>query len=157
MTYDMAVLKEGMKAPDFRGTDQQGNRISLGDLKGRKLILYFYPKDDTPGCTAEACNLRDNYKELTDRGFRVIGVSADTEKSHQKFISKYTLPFNLISDTEKSVLKAYGAWGIKKMYGKQYEGILRKTFIIDEKGTIIRIFDKVDTKNHTEQILEALA
>jgi len=138
------------------GTGQEGNRISLGNLKGKKVILYFYPKDNTPGCTAEACNLRDNYKELTDRGFEVIGVSADSEKSHQSFSTKYDLPFKLISDTEKSILKAYGAWGLKKMYGKQYEGILRKTFIIDEQGTIVRIFDKVDTGNHTAQILEAL-
>ncbi len=152
----MAELGEGMKAPDFKGTDQRGNKVSLESLKGKKVILYFYPKDNTPGCTAEACNLRDNYKELTNKGFEVIGVSADSEKSHQNFISKYELPFNLISDTDKKVLKAYGAWGIKKMYGKQYEGTLRKTFIIDEEGMIIKIFNKVDTKSHTEQILEAL-
>ncbi|MFC2116118.1 thioredoxin-dependent thiol peroxidase [Bacteroidota bacterium] len=152
----MKELTEGMPAPDFNGTDQQGNRVSLADMKGRKVILYFYPRDNTPGCTAEACNLRDNYKELIDKGFEVIGVSADSEKSHQNFISKYELPFNLISDTEKEVLKAYGAWGLKKNYGKEYEGIIRKTFIIDEKGMILKLFNKVDTKNHTEQILEAL-
>lgn len=152
----MAELSEGMKAPDFQGTDQQGKPVSLGDLKGKRVILYFYPKDNTPGCTAEACNLRDNYRELKDRGFVVLGVSADSEKSHQNFIAKYDLPFNLISDTGKNVLKAYGAWGIKKMYGKEYEGILRKTFVIDEEGRIMKIFDKVDTKNHTRQILEAL-
>jgi peroxiredoxin Q/BCP len=153
----MAELSEGMKAPDFTGINQQGEKVSLGDLKGKKVILYFYPKDNTPGCTAEACNLRDNYKELTDMGFEVIGVSADSEKSHQNFIAKYDLPFNLISDREKTVLKAYGAWGIKKNYGREYEGIIRKTFIIDEEGTLVKIFNKVDTKNHTEQILEALA
>ena len=152
----MAVPEEGMKAPDFTGTDQHGREISLGGLKGKKVILYFYPKDDTPGCTAEACNLRDNYKELAGKGFEVIGVSADSEKSHQKFISKYALPFNLVSDTGKSVLKAYGAWGLKKRYGREYEGTLRKTFVLDEQGTIVRIFDKVDTKDHTRQILEAL-
>jgi peroxiredoxin Q/BCP len=152
----MAELSEGMKAPDFSGTDQQGNTVSLAGLKGKKVILYFYPKDNTPGCTAEACNLRDNYKELTDKGFEVVGVSADSEKSHQNFIAKYDLPFNLISDKDKEVLKAYGAWGLKKMYGKQYEGIIRKTFIIGEDGTILKVFNKVDTKNHTEQILEAL-
>jgi peroxiredoxin Q/BCP len=152
----MAELNEGMKAPDFSGTDQEGNRVSLADLKGKKIILYFYPKDNTPGCTAEACNLRDNYKELTDKGFEVIGVSADSEKSHQNFIGRYGLPFRLISDTDKTVLKAYGAWGLKKNYGREYEGIFRKTYIIDEEGTIIRKFSKVDTKNHTEQILGSL-
>lgn len=152
----MAELNEGMKAPDFTGTDQEGNRVSLTDLKGKKVVLYFYPRDNTPGCTAEACNLRDNYKELTDNGFEVIGVSADSEKSHQNFIAKYGLPFRLISDTDKTVLKAYGAWGMKKNYGREYEGIFRKTFIIDEEGTIIKKFNKVDTKNHTEQILESL-
>ncbi len=153
----MADLKEGMKAPDFKGRDQEGNVISLKELKGKKIILYFYPKDNTPGCTKEACNLRDNYKELTDKGFEVIGVSADSEKSHQGFISKFELPFNLISDTDKTVLQAYGAWGLKKNYGKEYMGIIRKTFIIDEDGMIIKIFNKVDTASHTEQILKALA
>jgi peroxiredoxin Q/BCP len=153
----MAELSEGMKAPGFEGTNQQGETITLGQMKGKKVILYFYPKDNTSGCTAEACNLRDHYGELTGMGFEVIGVSADSEKSHQNFIAKYDLPFNLISDREKSILKAYGAWGLKKMYGKEYEGILRKTFIIDEEGKILKIFHKVDTKNHTEQILEALS
>jgi peroxiredoxin Q/BCP len=152
----MADLSEGMKAPDFKGTDQNGESVSLGALKGKKVILYFYPRDNTPGCTAESCNLRDNYKDLTDKGFEVIGVSADSETSHQNFIAKYELPFNLVSDTDKTVLKAYGAWGLKKNYGKEYEGILRKTFIINEEGTILKIFDKVDTKNHTEQILAAV-
>jgi peroxiredoxin Q/BCP len=153
----MKELAEGMRAPDFVGKDQTGKEISLKDLKGKKVILYFYPKDDTPGCTAEACNLRDNYEGLAAKGFKVIGISADSEKSHERFIEKYDLPFNLVSDTRKEILKAYGAWGLKKSYGKEYQGILRKTFIIDEQGVILRIFNKVDTKNHTEQILEALA
>jgi peroxiredoxin Q/BCP len=152
----MTELAEGMKAPDFSGKDQSGNAISLKDLQGRKVILYFYPKDNTPGCTTESCNLRDNYRELIKKGFEVIGVSADSEKSHQNFIDKYNLPFNLISDSGKEILKAYGAWGLKKLYGKEYEGILRKTFIIDEQGVILKIINKVDTKNHTNQILDAL-
>ena len=152
----MTELTEGMKAPDFSGKDQSGNEISLIDLQGRKVILYFYPKDNTPGCTTESCNLRDNYRELIKKGFEVLGVSADSEKSHQNFIDKYNLPFNLISDSGKEILKAYGAWGLKKLYGKEYEGILRKTFIIDEQGVILKIINKVDTKNHTNQILDAL-
>jgi len=152
----MEELAEGMKAPDFSGKDQSGNAISLKDLQGRKVILYFYPKDNTPGCTTESCNLRDNYRELIKKGFEVIGVSADSEKSHQNFIDKYNLPFNLISDSDKEILKAYGAWGLKKLYGKVYEGILRKTFVIDEQGVILKIINKVDTKNHTNQILDAL-
>ena len=152
----MSDLKEGMKAPDFTGKDQEGNEVSLKELKGKKVILYFYPRDNTPGCTKEACNLRDNYKALTDKGFEVIGVSADSEKSHQKFIEKFDLPFNLISDTEKTLLQAYGAWGLKKNYGKEYMGIIRKTFVIDEEGMILKMFNKVDTQNHTEQILDAL-
>jgi peroxiredoxin Q/BCP len=152
----MTELAEGMKAPDFSGKDQSGNAISLKDLQGRKVILYFYPKDNTPGCTTESCNLKDNYRELIKKGFEVIGVSADSEKSHQNFIDKYNLPFNLISDSGKEILKAYGAWGLKKLYGKEYEGILRKTFIIDEQGVILKIINKVDTKNHTNQILDAL-
>jgi peroxiredoxin Q/BCP len=154
---DPQELQEGMKAPDFSGRDQAGNEISLKDLQGRKVILYFYPKDNTPGCTTEACNLRDNYKQLIKKGFEVIGVSADSEKSHQRFIEKNNLPFRLIADTGKEILKAYGAWGLKKLYGKVYEGILRKTFVIDEEGMILKIISKVDTGNHTEQILEALA
>ena len=152
----MEELAEGMKAPDFSGRDQSGEEISLKALLGRKVILYFYPKDNTPGCTTESCNLRDNYRQLIKKGFEVIGVSADSEKSHQSFIDKYDLPFNLISDPGREILKAYGAWGLKKLYGKVYEGILRKTFIIDEQGMILKIINKVDTKNHTDQILEAL-
>ena len=152
----MAHLKEGDPAPHFEWKDQNGNIISLDHLKGKKVILYFYPKDNTPGCTAEACNLRDNYSGLRSKGFEVIGVSADNERSHKNFKDKFELPFNLISDTEKKILKAFGAWGKKSMYGKEYEGILRKTFVIDENGIIIKIFEKVDTKNHTSQILEAM-
>ena len=152
----MADLKEGMPAPPFSGKDQEGMEVSLEKLAGRKVILYFYPKDNTPGCTAEACNLRDNHGELREMGFEVIGVSADSEKSHQKFISKYDLPFKLISNTGKEILDAYGAWGKKKMFGREYKGILRKTFVIDEKGVILKIFNKVETGNHTTQILKAL-
>ena len=152
----MEELVEGMKAPDFSGKDQSGKAISLKDMHGRKVVLFFYPKDNTPGCTNEACNLRDNYRVLIKKGFEVIGVSADSEKSHQNFVDKYDLPFNLIADTGKEILRSYGAWGLKKLYGKVYEGILRKTFIIDEQGVILKIIDKVDTKNHTDQILEAL-
>jgi peroxiredoxin Q/BCP len=152
----MEELSEGMKAPDFSGKDQSGNVVTLQSLQGRKVILYFYPKDNTPGCTTESCNLRDNYRQLIKKGFEVIGVSADSEKSHRSFIDKYNLPFNLISDTDKEILKAYGAWGLKKLYGKVYEGILRKTFVIDEEGVILKIINKVDTKNHSQQILDAL-
>lgn len=152
----MAQLKEGDKAPMFTGKNQNGETISLSDLKGKKVILYFYPKDDTPGCTAEACNLRDNYDDLIEKGFEVIGVSPDPEAAHVKFIGKYNLQFNLLADTEKEILKAYGAWGLKKMYGKEYEGVLRTTYVIDENGNIEKVFSKVDTKNHTEQILKSL-
>lgn len=152
----MKQLKEGDKAPAFEGINQDGNTIRLSDLKGKKVILYFYPKDDTPGCTAEACSLRDNYSELADRGFEVIGVSPDNEKSHIKFKSKYGLPYNLISDTEKKILKDYGAWGEKNMYGKIVQGVLRTTFIINEDGVIEKVFTKVNTKDHAQQILEGL-
>ncbi|MDD4087972.1 MAG: thioredoxin-dependent thiol peroxidase, partial [Bacteroidales bacterium] len=123
------MLQKGDKAPDFTGNDQQGKVVSLDDFKGKKLVLYFYPKDDTPGCTKEACNLRDNYADLLDKGFALLGVSPDTEDSHQKFISKYELPFPLLSDPELKIIKAFGAWGEKNMYGRKYEGLLRTTFI----------------------------
>ena len=152
----MKKLREGDKAPAFEGINQDGNTIRLNDLRGKKVILYFYPKDDTPGCTAEACSLRDNYAELAERGFEVIGVSPDNEKSHIKFKSKYGLPYNLISDTEKKILKDYGAWGEKNMYGKIVQGVLRTTFIIDEEGVIEKVFTKVNTKDHAQQILEGL-
>jgi thioredoxin-dependent peroxiredoxin len=151
----MNELKIGDKAPDFTSFDQDGNPVALSDFKGKKLILYFYPKDDTPGCTAEACNLRDNFQLLRQKGFEIVGVSADNEKSHKNFVSKYVLPFPLLADKEKMIIKAYGAWGKKKLYGKEYEGILRMTFIISENGTIEKIFTKVDTKNHTEQIVNS--
>jgi peroxiredoxin Q/BCP len=153
----MAItLKEGDKAPLFKGIDQNGKEVTLKDFKGKTVILYFYPKDDTPGCTKEACNLRDNHSILLEKGFVVVGVSPDNTASHQKFISKYELPFSLIADTEKEILTAYGAWGEKNMYGKISMGVLRSTFIIDEKGIIAKIFKKVQTEAHTEQILKAM-
>ena len=150
----METLKIGEEAPAFKAFDQDGDPISLQDYKGKKLILYFYPKDDTPGCTAEACNLRDNYDLLLKKGYKIIGVSADDDRSHKKFISKYVLPFPLIPDKDKEIILAYGAWGKKKLYGKEYDGILRTTYIISEEGRIEKVFTNVDTKNHTEQILE---
>ena len=150
----MMHLKEGDKAPDFRGIDQDEKIISLSDYKGEKLILYFYPKDDTPGCTAEACNLRDNFSVLKKEGFELLGVSPDNPQKHQKFIDKYSLPFPLIADTEKEILNAYGVWGPKKFMGKEYDGVHRTTFIIDEAGKIEKIITKVNTKAHAEQILE---
>jgi len=149
----MSNLKPGDKAPDFNGNDQQGKLISLNNFKGEKLVLYFYPKDDTPGCTAEACNLRDNYSTLIKKGYAIIGISADNEKSHQKFVEKFKLPFSLIADTDKQIIKAYGVWGPKKFMGREFDGILRTTFVIDENGVIEKIFSKVDTKNHTSQII----
>jgi peroxiredoxin Q/BCP len=152
----MNKINEGDKAPAFEGKDQNGNTIKLADYSGKKVVLYFYPKDDTPGCTAEACNLRDNYALLQEKGFEIIGVSADTEAKHQKFIAKYELPFPLIADTEKEVINAYGVWGEKKFMGKVYDGIHRVTYVIGEDGNVQKRFDKVKTKAHTEQILEAL-
>lgn len=152
----MKELTEGAIAPDFTANDQNGNPVTLSSFKGKKVILYFYPKDDTPGCTAEACNLRDNYELLTKQGFVVIGVSTDSEKSHQKFIAKHELPFILIADTDKKVHELYGTWQEKSMYGRKYMGTARYTFVIDENGVIIKIFTKVDTKNHTQQILDSL-
>lgn len=149
----MATLKIGDKAPDFTGVDQNGNTIRLSDFAGSKVILYFYPKADTPGCTAEACNLRDNYQELLSKGYKIVGVSADPVAKQKKFADKYELPFPLIADTEKTILKAYGAWGTKMMYGKPYEGIIRITYVIDEQGNIEQVIEKVDTKNHAAQIL----
>lgn len=153
----MSAIKEGNKAPFFKGVNQQGKTITIDDFKGKKIILYFYPKDDTPGCTAEACNLAENYDELLKQNFAIIGVSADNEKSHLKFTTKYNLPFDLIADTEKEIIQSYECWGTKKFMGKVYDGIFRKTFIIDENGMIVKIFEKVETKSHTEQILKALA
>ena len=149
----MSKLEIGDKAPDFNSVDQDGNPVSLKDFKGHKVILYFYPKDNTPGCTAEACNLRDNYGDLLKKGYKIIGVSADDERSHKNFIAKNVLPFPLIPDKGKIIIRDFGVWGKKKLYGKEYEGINRMTFIISEDGKIEKIFSKVDTKNHTEQIL----
>jgi peroxiredoxin Q/BCP len=152
----MIQLKEGVRAPLFTGKDQDGKWVGLEDFKGKKVILYFYPKDDTPGCTTEACNLRDNYDDLLSRGFAILGVSPDDEKSHASFKSKFELPFSLIADPEAKILNAYGVWGEKNMYGKKYMGVLRTTFVIDETGNILKIISKVDTGNHTRQILELL-
>jgi peroxiredoxin Q/BCP len=146
-------LQTGDEAPEISAKDQNGNDVKLSDFKGKKVILYFYPKDDTPGCTAQACNLRDNYESLLSQGFVVLGVSVDNEKSHQKFIKKYDLPFPLLADTDHTIVEAYGVWVEKSMYGKTYMGIARTTFVIDEKGIISEIIQKVDTKNHTDQIL----
>jgi thioredoxin-dependent peroxiredoxin len=148
----MIVLKEGMKAPLFEGIDQNGTHVKLSNFTGKKVILYFYPKDNTPGCTSEACNLRDNFDTLIRQGFIVIGVSPDTEKSHLGFAGKYSLPFQLIADTSKKILNDYGVWGEKKLYGKSFMGVIRTTFIIDEKGIIEKIITKVNTAGHTEQI-----
>lgn len=150
----MIQLKAGDKAPYFEGTNQDGQNISLNDYKGKKLILYFYPKDNTSGCTAEACNLNDNYADLTAKGYEVVGVSPDSIASHLKFIAKNNLSFNLIADTDKKILEAYGVWAEKSMYGRKYMGVLRTTFIIDANGIIEKMITKVDTKNHAAQILE---
>lgn len=149
-------LQPGDQAPDFTATDENGKTISLADFKGKKLILFFYPKDNTPGCTAEACNLRDNYQMLKEKGFELLGVSPDGAASHQKFKEKFNLPFPLLADTDKAVLKAYGAWGPKSMYGKLFDGVNRSTFVIDENGRIAQVFTKVKTGDHTKQILEAM-
>ncbi|WP_185217693.1 thioredoxin-dependent thiol peroxidase [Sphingobacterium mizutaii] len=153
----MAELKVGDKAPLFTSKNQNGEEIKLSDFKGKKVILYFYPKDNTPGCTTEACNFRDNYQSLLKDCFEVIGVSIDSEQSHQKFISKFELPFNLVSDEDKKIVEDYGVWVEKNMYGKKYMGTARTTFIIDEKGIIQHIIKKVDNKNASQQIRDLLA
>ena len=152
----MATLKEGDKAPNFTAKDQNGKTVSLADFKGTNVILYFYPKDDTPGCTAEACSFRDNYQSMLSKGFQVIGVSTDDEKSHKKFETKYNLPFPLIADTDKSIVEAYGVWGEKNMFGKKYMGTIRKTFLINAAGIIDEIIDKVDTQNSSQQVIDLL-
>jgi len=152
----MIKLKKGDTAPDFKGIDQKGDTVQSSDFRGSKLILYFYPKDNTPGCTAEACNLRDNYEMWLSKGYKVAGVSPDSMASHKKFAEKHELPFPLIADEEKKIIKAYGAWGPKKLYGHAYEGLLRTTFLIDEVGKIEEVFTKVKTKDHTNQILETI-
>ncbi len=150
----MSTLQIGDKAPAFSGINQKGKKVSLTDYTGKKLVLYFYPKDDTPGCTAQACNLTENHRAIQKQGYAVLGVSPDTEKKHVKFIEKYQLTFDLLADTEKETIQAYGVWVEKSMYGKQYMGVARTTFIIDEEGTIADIIEKVKTKDHTAQILK---
>ena len=149
----MSHLKTGDSAPEIKSIDQNGNVITLEQFKGSKVVLYFYPKDMTPGCTVQSCNLRDNYKTLLDKGYVVLGCSVDSPARHIKFIEKYDLPFPLISDESKEVVNAYGVWGLKKFMGKEYMGISRTTFVIDEKGIIEDIIEKVNTKEHTSQIL----
>ena len=152
----MATLTTGDKAPGFTAKDQNGKEVSLADFKGKTTILYFYPKDDTPGCTAEACDFRDNYQSLLSKGYEVIGVSTDDEKSHKKFETKYSLPFPLIADVDKNINEAYGVWVEKNMYGRKYMGTARKTFVIGPDGTISKIIEKVDTKNSSQQVLDLL-
>lgn len=152
----MAQLTEGISAPAFTTKDQNGNKVSLADFKGKKVVLYFYPEDDTPTCTIEACNLRDNYKLLQKAGLVVLGVSPDDENKHKKFEEKYKLPFTLLADPDKKIINKYGVWGEKNMYGRKYMGLLRTTFLIDEKGIIKKIFKKPKSKIHSEEILKAL-
>ena len=152
----MLKLKAGDKAPNFEGINQNGEKIGLKDFKGKKIILYFYPKDNTPGCTAESCNLNENYEMWLEKGYDVVGVSPDSVQSHVKFIEKFGLKFNLIADTEKEILQMYGAWGEKSMYGKKYMGVLRTTFVINEEGVISEVYEKVQTKDHTNQIIKTL-
>lgn len=152
----MAGLNKGDKAPEFNGLNQNGEEVSLNNFKGKRLILYFYPKDNTPGCTAESCNLNDNYQMWLSKGFEVVGVSPDKVASHKKFADKFQFGFNLIADPETTILQAYGVWGEKSMYGRKYMGVMRTTFVIDENGIISDIFEKVDTKNHTDQIIKEL-
>lgn len=147
------MLKPGTPAPDFTGIDENGNEVRLSDFRGKKLVLYFYPKDSTPGCTAEACDLRDNYERFLSMGYAILGVSKDSQESHRKFIAKYSLPFHLLSDTSLEILKAYEAYGLKKMYGKESLGTIRTTYVIDEQGIIEQSIGKVNTKAHTAQIL----
>ena len=149
----MNTLKEGSKVPNFAVNDQDGNLISLSDYKGKKLVVFFYPKASTPGCTMEACNLRDNYELLQEKGYQIIGVSADSEKRQANFKNKYEFPFPLLADTEKDVINTFGVWGPKKFMGREYDGIHRKTFLIDENGIVERVIDKVKTKDHAAQIL----
>lgn len=149
------MLKEGNKAPDFTSKDQDGNKVKLSDYKGKRVVLYFYPKDDTPGCTKEACSFRDADDVYSKKGIKVFGVSTDDEKSHQKFISKFSLPFDLLADTDKKIVEKYDVWGEKSMYGKKYMGTLRKTFLIGEDGKIVKIFDKVNVSEHADEVLKA--
>jgi len=152
----MARLQEGDKAPDFTAKDQNGNTVSLSDFRGKNVILYFYPKDNTPTCTTEACNFRDNYQSLLSKGFAVIGVSTDTEKSHKRFEKKFDLPFPLIADPDRKIVEEYGLWAEKTMFGRKYMGTLRTTFVIDPKGRILKVIDKVESKNASQQVLDLL-
>ena len=149
----MTTLEAGDKTPDFKAEDQDGNEVQLSDFKGKKLVLFFYPKASTPGCTAEACNLSDNYEKFQDQGYEILGVSADSKKRQQNFKKKYDFPYPLLADEDKTVINAFGVWGPKKFMGKEYEGIHRTTFIIDEEGKIADVIKKVKTKEHTAQIL----
>jgi peroxiredoxin Q/BCP len=151
------MLQEGSTAPDFALTTDGGEEVSLSDYRGQKVVLYFYPKDDTPGCTTEACNFRDDYSEILAAGAVVLGVSADSVKSHDKFKLKYDLPFALLSDPDHQVADLYGAWGEKKSFGRTYMGIIRSTFIIDEEGKILKVFPRVRPKNHSQEVLEVLS
>jgi peroxiredoxin Q/BCP len=151
----MTQLTKNTKAPTFTGKDQNGKSVSLADFKGKKVVLYFYPEDDTPTCTVEACNLRDNFSLLKKNGFIVLGVSPDEDKKHKKFETKYNLPFTLIADTDHKIIDKYGVWGEKQLFGRKYMGLIRTTFLIDEKGIIKKIFLKPNSKEHTQEILEA--
>jgi thioredoxin-dependent peroxiredoxin len=151
----MVTITEGTKAPAFKGKDQNGKPVALSDYKGKKVVLYFYPEDDTPTCTVQACNLRDNFALLKKQGFVVVGVSPDEEKKHKKFEAKYDLPFTLIADPEHKIIDQYGVWGEKQMYGRTYMGLHRTTFLIDEKGIVKKVFLKPKSKQHTQEILEA--
>ena len=150
----MNTLRVGDKVPNFKSTDQDGNTIQFNDYQGKKLVMFFYPKASTPGCTVEACNLRDNFELLKEKGFELLGVSADNQKRQTNFRNKYNFPFPLLADENKEVIHAFGVWGLKKFMGREYDGIHRKTFLIDEKGFVIRVIDKVKTKSHASQILE---
>ena len=149
------MLKEGSTAPAFKTTDGNGETVNLKDLRGQKVVLYFYPKDDTPGCTKEACSFRDEFSKFKKQGIAVLGVSPDSEKSHQKFATKYKLPFTLLADTDRSIAEAYGVWGEKKFMGRTYMGVNRTTFLIDEKGKIKKIFEKVKPEDHASEVLQA--
>jgi peroxiredoxin Q/BCP len=151
------MVKEGATAPAFKTTNENGETVSLKDLRGQKVVLYFYPKDDTPGCTKEACSFRDAFAKFKKRDIKIFGISPDSEKSHQKFITKYKLPFTLLADAEHSIADAYGVWGEKKFMGRTYMGILRTTFLIDEKGKIKKVFEKVKPEDHADEVLEAFA
>src|SRR5256714_7656719 len=151
------MIKEGEAAPDFEARDAEGNKVKLSDLRGQKVVLYFYPKDDTPGCTKEACSFRDAFSQFKKRGIAVLGVSPDSETSHKKFETKYKLPFTLLADTDRSIAETYGVWGEKKFMGRTYMGVNRTTFLIDEKGKIKKIFEKVKPEDHASEVLEAFA